>query len=137
MKTLKVLSMIDGQPTFDKSLPEFLKQCESGSVIQLLTPDEYLGLQQIRWWKGVLLPALSKDTGDSISQWETRLKLAVMPDDFNPEIYEIQGQLCARIPSITKLGKKKMNQMIEGSVSYCRDECGLQWATLPDPELRS
>lgn len=137
MKTLKVLSMIDGQPTFDKNITEFLNQCEPGSVIQLLTPEEYLGLQQIRWWKGVLLPALAKDTGDSIEQWETRIKLAVMPDDFKPEIYEIQGQLCARIPSITTLGKRKMNQMIEGAVAYCRDECGLLWVTLPDPELRS
>ena len=42
MKTLKVLSMIDGQPTFDKNITEFLNQCEPGSVIQLLTPEEYL-----------------------------------------------------------------------------------------------
>ena len=128
--------MIDGQPTFDKSLPEFLKQCESGSVIQLLTPDEYITLQQIRWLKGVLLPALSKDTGDSVEFWETKIKLAVLPDDFVPEIYEIQGQLCARIPSITKLGMRKMNALIEGAVAYCRDVCGLMWVTLPAKELR-
>jgi hypothetical protein len=137
MKTIKVLSVIDGQPTFDKSLQELLKQCESGSIIQLLTPAEYISLQQIRWFKGVLLPALSKDTGDSIAWWETTLKMAVMPDEFAPVYVAIGKQVFPVIPSITKLSVPKMNQMIEGAVAYCRDECGLMWVSLPDKELRS
>ena len=136
MKTLKVVSIIEGEPMFDQPLPEFLRQCEVGGILQLLTANEYISLQQIRYWKGVLLPSLSKDTGDSIQHWETTIKLKVLPDDFQPEFYEIQGQLCARIPSITKLGMRKMNQLIEGAVAYCRDECGLTWVVLPAPELR-
>jgi hypothetical protein len=136
MKSIKVLSNIDGQPTFDKPLSELIAKCEPGSVIQILMQDEYLGLQQIRWWKGVLLPALSKDTGDSVEYWETTLKLAVMPDEFTPFYVPIGKQIFPVIPSITKLSKTKMNQMIEGAVAKCH-EYGLTWVTLPDKELRT
>ena len=136
MKAIKVLSIIDGQPLFNKPLPELLNNCVPGSVIQLLTSDEYLGLQQIRWWKGVLLPALSKDSGDSVEWWEARLKLAVMPDEFVPFYIPIGKQVFPVIPSITKLSKTKMNQMIEGAVAKCH-EYGLTWVTLPDKDLRA
>jgi hypothetical protein len=135
MKSIKVLSNVDGQPTFDKPLQELLVECVSGSVLQLLTPDEYLSLQRIRWWKGVLLPALAKETGDSIEHWETTLKLAVMPDEFQPFYIPIKKQVFPIIPSITKLSNKKMDRMIEGSVAKCH-EYGLTWVTLPDKELR-
>ena len=135
MKTIHVISMRDDQPVFDKSLQDFLKECVPGSIIQLLTPDEYLGLQQIRWWKGVLLPKLAEN-GDSVGWWETTLKLAVMPDEFVPYYIPIGKQVFPIIPSITILGKKKMNQMIEGAVAKCH-EYGLLWVTLPDKELRS
>jgi hypothetical protein len=134
MKTIKVISNIDGQPIFDKPIQSFFKECEPGSLIQLLTPAEYLGLQQIRWWKGVLLPALSKDTGDSIEYWETTLKLSVMPDEFTPFYVPIGKQVFPVIPSITKLSKTKMNYMIEGAVAKCH-ELGLLWVTLPDKDL--
>jgi len=136
MKSIKVTAVIEGQPFFDKPLSKLLAECETGSIIQLLTPVEYIGLQQIRWWKGVLLPALAKDTGDSIGYWETKLKLAVMPDEFTPFYVPMGKQVFPVVPSISKLSVKKMNIMIEGSVAYCRDECGLDWVTLPDPELR-
>jgi hypothetical protein len=134
MKTLKVVSVIDGQPLFDKPIQEFFKSCEPGSIIQLLTPAEFLGLQQIRWWKGILLPALAKDSGDSVEYWETTLKLAVMPDEFVPYYIPIGKQIFPIIPSITKLSKTKMNQMIEGAVAKCH-EYGLTWVTLPDKDL--
>jgi hypothetical protein len=135
MKSIQVIKVIDGEPLFDKPIQELLKDCVSGSVIQLLTPAEYLGLQQIRWWKGVLLPALAKDTGDSIEYWETTLKLEVMPDEFAPFYVPIGKQVFPVIPSITKLSKTKMNQMIEGAVAKCHEH-GLLWVTLPDSELR-
>jgi hypothetical protein len=137
MKTLKVLSVIDGQPMFDKPLPEFLSQCEAGGIIQLLTATEYISDQQRKWFKGILLPALAKDTGDSIAWWETTLKTQVMPDEFAPVYVAIGKQVFPVIPSITKLSVKKMNTMIEGAVAYLRDECGLMWVTLPDKELRA
>jgi hypothetical protein len=132
---LKCVSIINDQPLFDGKLEDLLDECIIGSALQVLSPLDYISYQQIKWWKGVLLPALSKDSGDSISWWETTLKFAVMPDEFAPETIKIKGQEYCRIPSITKLSVKKMNQLIEGSVAYCH-EIGLMWINLPDAELR-
>ncbi len=135
MKTIKVVSVIDGQPLFDKPLAELLNQCVAGGALTVLTPLEYISEQQRKWWKGVLLPALAKDSGDSVEYWETTLKLAVMPDEFTPFYVPIGKQVFPVIPSITKLSKTKMNQMIEGAVAKCH-EYGLTWVTLPDKELK-
>lgn len=136
MKSIKVVSIREGQPIFDQPLSELLKECVPGGALQVLTPLEYISYQQIKWWKGVLLPALSKDSGDSVEYWETKLKLAVMPDEFTPHSVQVRQDLYYIIPSITKLSKKKMNELIEGSVAKCH-EWGLTWATLPDSELRA
>ena len=98
---------------------------------------------QRNWWKGVLLPALHEDTGDSIQFWETTLKLAVLPDDFQPIATIIDGIGYTYIPSIKTIGLTKMNIMVEGSVAHLRGEKYLhlkgkkygdqfQWVTLPD-----
>ena len=96
--------------------------------------------QQCKWWKGVLLPALAEDTGDSIAYWENKLKLSVMPEDFQPITIIVDGSLFTYLPSITTLGIKKMNLMIEGSVAHLRDESiygdKFHWVTLPDKDLR-
>ena len=96
--------------------------------------------QQRKWWKGVLLPALAEDTGDSIAYWENKLKLSVMPEDFQPITVIIDGSLLCYLPSITTLGIKKMNIMVEGSVAHLRDESiygdKFHWVTLPDKALR-
>ena len=136
MKSIKVTSIRDGQPIFDKPLKELLDQCVPGGALQVLTPLEYITEQQRRYWKGVLLPALAKDSGDSVESWETRLKMAVMPDEFAPRSVTVGKSEYYIIPSITKLSKKKMNELIEGSVAQCH-EWGLMWVALPDSELRT
>lgn len=102
--------------------------------------DEYnqekeLSDQQRAWWKGILLPALAKDTGESESKWEAILKLSVMPDEFKPVTITVGENGYSFIPSITNLSTKKMSQLIEGSVAKLHD-WGFLWVTLPDPELR-
>lgn len=136
MKSIKVTSVRDGQPMFDRPLKELLDQCVAGGTLQVLTPLEYISYQQIKWWKGVLLPALSKDSGDSVEYWETKLKLAVLPDEFAPQTVAVGNKEYQIIPSITSLSKKKMNQLIEGSVAKCH-ELDLLWVTLPDTDLKS
>ena len=135
MKSIKVVEIRDGQPIFDRPIKELLDKCEVGGILQVLTPTEYISLQQIKYWKGVLLPALAKDSGDSVEYWETLLKTQVMPDDFTPFYVPIGKQVFPVVPSINKLSIKKMNQLIEGSVAKCH-ELGLTWVTLPDSELR-
>lgn len=132
---IKCVSILEGQPYFDKPLSDLVGKCVPGSAIQLLTPDKYISSQQIRWFKGVLLPALSKDSGDSVEYWETLLKTSVMPDEFIPFYVPMGKQIFPVIPSINKLSIKKMNQLIEGSVAKCH-ELGLTWVTLPDSDLR-
>jgi hypothetical protein len=94
-----------------------------------------ISYQQIKWWKGILLPALSKDNGDAEHIWEIRLKLAVMPEEFQPETIIIEGKTYTFIPSITKLTMKKLNALMEGSVAQCH-AWGFNWITLPDSALR-
>ena len=135
MPTHEVKAMVDGEPTFEKPLKEILAELEFGGALKTLSPLEYITNQQIAWWKGILLPALAKDSGDSVGYWETKLKLAVLPDDFAPYYIPLGKQVFPIIPSITILSKKKMNILIEGSVEKCW-EWGFKWVTLPAKELR-
>lgn len=100
-----------------------------------------LSEQQLKWWKGVLLPSLAKHTGDSIAYWETKLKLAVLPDDFEPVTIRLHGKFYTYVPSIAGLSMKKMNILVEGSVDHLHDKTiygdEFTWVTLPNPELRA
>ena len=135
MTLYRVINIIDGEPTVDKPLAEILADLKEGGALQTLTPAEYITKCQIAWWKGILLPALSNSTGDTEIDWEVRLKMAVMRDEFQPEYVEIGGVILPIYPSITTLSVKKMNLLIKGSVSKCHD-WGEKWVTLPDSSLR-
>ena len=140
MPLYQVKSIIDGIPTFDRPTSEIYADLKEGGAIKTLTPLEYITERQRRWWKGVLLPALADDTGDSVEYWETTLKLAVLPDDFQPFYISIGKQIFPVVPSITKLSKTKMNIIIKGSVAHLRDEeiygDKFLWVTEPDKDLR-
>ncbi|MFA5382240.1 MAG: hypothetical protein WC356_03675 [Candidatus Micrarchaeia archaeon] len=124
------------------------KACETFHrfKIEISDASEFaeISYQQIRWWKGVLLPALAKDTGDCEHVWETRLKLAVLPDEFQPEIVTVQGTSYTFIPSITTLSMKKLNTLITGSVDKLHEwgdngedeENRFAWVELPDAAKR-
>ncbi len=134
-KMYQVISMVDGQPTFKVELPLILAECSVGGAIKILTPDQYHTDQQRNWWKGILLPALENDTGEARQQWEMRLKFAVMPDDFSIQIINVNGLDIASVPSITTLGKRKMSELIDGSIRQLH-VWGFGWVEHPDPERR-
>lgn len=115
---------------------EAAKHHRSMITVESYTEEKELTDQQRKWWKGVLLPALAKDTGYTVSFWEHKLKLAVMPEEFQPESVDINSVTFRYIPSIKDLSCKKTNQLIEGSVEKLH-EWGFDWVTLPDKELRS
>ena len=131
----KCTAIFDGKPQFTTPIGVILATVRVGGGIEILDPDEFITAQQRKWWKGVLLKALSKDTGESISVWEVRLKLAVMPDEFQPTAVTVHGKPYLHVPSVNILTVKKMNQLIEGAVDYLRS-IGFDWVTLPDSELR-
>jgi len=119
---------------------EAAKHRRSRVIVEDFSEAKELSERQLNWWKGVLLPALANHTGDSIAYWETKLKLAVLPDDFQPVTVRLHGKFYTYVPSITILGIAKMSIMVEGSVDHLRDEekygDEFKWVTLPDPELR-
>ena len=135
MPTHEVKQIIDGEPTIERPLNLILSELQVGGALKTMTPLEHITDRQRAWFKGILLPALAKDSGDSVGYWETKLKLAVLPDDFAPFYVPLGKQIFPIIPSITKLSKKKMNVLIEGSVDKCQ-EWGFVWVTLPDKEKR-
>jgi hypothetical protein len=108
---------------------------ENATGLECWTP------QQRKWWKGILLPQLSHDTGDSMGHWEDLLKLGVMPDQFAWMNKKTENGEFEHLPSILILNRKEMREMIEGSVAYLRDEkrygTKFHWVTLPDEDLRS
>lgn len=138
------LRIIDGKRCFPKHITDIALEVPVGGALRVLSPKEYISLQQIKWWKGVLLPALEKDTGDTVLWWENHLKLMVMPVEFAPKSYEYGGETFAYLPSITILSVKKMSLLMKGSVDYLRGKDddpddngkGFSWVTLPDSELR-
>ena len=140
MATYPVKTIVDGEPAFEKPVQMIFSELKLGGAIKILSPAEYITEGQRAWWKGILLPSLSKHTGDSVLYWETLLKMAVMPDKFQPIYVPLKKQVFPIIPSITILSKKKMGQLMEGSVKHLREdgEYGDEflWVTLPDPELR-
>jgi len=140
MDTLLCTGRVNEVPTFERPLKPLLMQVEPGGGVTIFSPDEYITEQQRKWWKGVLLPALAKDTGDSKEFWETKLKLAVLPNEFAPFYVPIGRQVFPVIPSITKLSKHKMMELIDGAVRHLREspeyDGQFQWVTEPDITLR-
>lgn len=114
---------------------EAAKHRRSRIIVEGYSEEREWSDGQRKWFKGILLPALAQDTGDSKLYWENRLKLAVMPDEFQPLKTKINGKTYWYLPSITILSMTKMNDFIEGSVEKCH-EWGFLWVTLPDKELR-
>ena len=135
MRMYRCEQIIDGERTFPVPLPAILGQVEVGGGLGVFSPAQYITERQRNWWKGILLPALSADDGRTKSWWEGHLKLIVMPDQFRADALVIGGNTFHSIPSITKLSKNQMSDLIEGSVEQAHAE-GFAWVTLPDPELR-
>ena len=104
--------------------------------VESWTDTKEISYQQIKWWKGILLPALAKDSGESVSYWESKLKLEVLPEVFKPYVVTINGAAFNCIPSVSNLSAKQTNLLIEGSVQKLH-EWGFTWVTLPDAALRS
>ena len=111
-----------------------LAEAGAGGIIKTFNALQAHTERQRDWWKGVLLPALSKKNSETKRQWEIKLIAAVFPKD----IYytSVNNQVFPVAESISNYGKKKMNILIEESVARCH-ELGFDWVTLPDSSLRS
>ena len=136
-----VISIVNGQPTFEKQLPEILEQLKEGGAIKVLGPLECITDRQRAWYKGVCLPWLAKndENGETVGWWDDEVKrLCRGLELLKKEIYYQQDQLGNKIGigrlTTKGVGKRKMTAFIEEilSVSVAKG-----WGVAaPDSDLR-
>lgn len=142
MPTYQVKSIVDGQPTFEKPLPEILADCKSGGAIQILDPVEYITDRQRRWYKGVCLPMLSKhdENAETTGWWDTEVKkqcngLALLKKEILFMEDGAGGRFGVGRLTTKGVGIKNMRAFIEEILSKAVEK---GWPIgEPDPELRS
>ena len=136
-----ITNRVEGEATGDwkRIFEDAAKNNRSLITIEPYSEAREFTKKQIDWWKGILLPALAED-GNSEEFWETRLKLEVLPDDFQPKYAAINNQMFAIVPSIKSISGKKVELLMKGSVAHLHDESiygtTYSWVTLPDADLR-
>lgn len=145
MKIYKNQSHIANEPRFEKKAVSIVRSVPVGGALAVLDASEVesgLGWSdaQRKWWKGQLLPSLAACTGNTVDWWETRLKLQVMPDEFQPITTVIDGEEHTHLESIKKLTREQMTEMVTGSVAHLRDETIygkiFQWVVWPNPDKK-
>ena len=137
MPTHPIVSIIDGQPCFEKTLDEIFLDCKKGGAIKILSPLEFITDRQRRWFKGIALRDLVKndENGETMGWWDTEVKkkcngLALLKIEY---IVLEDGSVVSRLTT-KGVGKRKMSQFIEEILSK-RAELGWE-VSEPDPELR-
>ena len=122
MSTYPVKTISNRGPSFGKPFDQILAELRLGGAIKILTPNEAITHGQRAWFKGILLPALAKHSGDSKDYWETRLKTQVMPEEFNCRYVAVGKEVWRIVPSIADLSMTKMTKLIKGSVLHLHDK---------------
>ena len=103
-------------------------------AIVVLDEDEAITDRQRRWYKGICLKGLSDWNGETVDEWDYRLKVECGAEIFKMIRYEYKGKEFYRPQSITSKGKGKMTEFIENilSIAITKD-----WPVYPpDPDLR-
>ena len=137
----EVISVIDGEPTFEKPLKEILAELTVGGALKTLSPLEYITDRQRRWYKGVCLRDLVRndENGETAGWWDTELKreckgLALL----KKEIFFIDDGAGNRVGvgrlTTKGVGKRNMTLFIEEILSKAMEK---GWnVSPPDPDLR-
>lgn len=144
MLTYQVKQIIDGEPTFKTPLKDILAECRHGGAIQVLSPLEHHTARQRRWYKGICLAGLSDWNGETVDEWDLRLKAECNGNELLKKEDIYMGRY---LPPVTRLtivgvGKKNMTAFIENILSKATgvDEatgvCNDWPVTPPDPDLR-
>ena len=102
--------------------------------IVVLNEAEAITDRQRRWYKGICLKELSDWNGDTVDEWDFRLKTECGAEIFKMLKFKYSGKEFYRPQSITSVGKKQMIQFIENILSISITK---EWPVYPpDPELR-
>ena len=139
--TYQVISMVDGQPTFEKPLQAILGGLERGGAIKILSPLEHHTDRQRRWYRGICLPELVRndENGETVGWWDQEIKkdcngLALL----KKEIFFIDDGTGGRVGvgrlTIKGVGKRNMTLFIEEILSKSLSK---GWnISPPDSDLR-
>ena len=144
MPTHEVISIIEGEPTFEKPLKEILAELELGGALETKTPLKHITDRQRRWYKGVCLRDLVKndENGETKAWWDLKVKsecngLAYL----KKEGMDFELKLGDEVTTITigrlttkGVGKRNMTLFIEEILSKSMVK---GWdISPPDPDLR-
>ena len=135
MSTYQVKQIVDGEPTFEVPLTEILAELKAGGALKVLSPLEYHTDQQRKWYKGICLTGLSDWNGDTVDEWDMRLKALCNGNELlkKEKFNTGPGRYCLRL-TIVGVGKKNMTAYIENILSKAIE---MDWqVTPPDAELR-
>ena len=136
MPTYQVQTIVDGQPTFEVPLNEILADLKIGGALKTLTPLEHHTDRQRRWYKGICLKGLSDWSGDTVDEWDLRLKGMCNGNELlkKETILLENGETCIRL-TIVGVGKRNMTQYIENILSLAIE---MEFpVTPPDEDLRT
>ena len=135
MSTYKVISIVDNQPTFEKPIDQIIAEVKAGGALKILSPIEYHTDQQRKWYKGICLKGLSDWNGDTVDEWDFRLKTLCGGGLLKTETWNDPKFGTASRLTIVDVGKKNLTQFIENILSLAITE---DWPiTPPDKELRA
>ncbi len=135
MPTYPVQAIINGQPTFATPLSKILAQAKPGGALRVLSEPEYITDRQRRWYRGPCLTGLSDWNGDTVDEWDLRLKAECNGVELlkKETIYLGSGTTCTRL-TIVGVGKRNMTAFMENILSKAIEK---KWPVdPPNPELR-
>ena len=130
-----VKTIVDGLPCFERPLGEILADMKLGGALKVLSPLEYHTDRQRRWYRGICLKGLSDWNGDTVDEWDLRLKAECNGVELlkKDTIFLGVGMTCTRL-TIVGVGKRNMTAFIEGILARAIE---MDWpVTPPDKELR-
>jgi len=144
-KTHQVISIVDGEPTFERPLKEILSGLEYGGAIKILSPLDYITDRQRRWYKGVCLRGLVKndENGETEAWWDLEVKskcngLAYLKKegiDFELKLGDEVTRVTIGRLTTKGVGKRNMSTFIEEILSQSMSR---GWnISPPDKDLRS
>lgn len=103
-------------------------------AIKVMNEDEWMTDRQRRWYKGVCLKGLSEWNGDTVDEWDYRLKVECGSEIFTMLKFKYGEMTYWRPESITSKSKKQMTEFIENILST---SITMDWPVYPpDPDLR-
>jgi hypothetical protein len=129
MITFRIIGLLNAKPVFNASLDEVLATCPVGGRIEIYDVDENISDQQRKWYRGVCLRGLSQWNGETIDEWDYRLKLVCGGNELlkKERIYLGNNRSAIRL-SISGVNKDNMTRFIENILSRAITE---NWPVTP------